>query len=417
MSNDPDSNVPHWEGDNDDIPTHHRPWPYVDPFLQGRLEKEYIVEGETLNFDSLPKLQFWARWAGVDDRLRIVYVLKRLETHAMAAQRPLTGIEANAVAEHTIHSVRFLSWIQPVASAIALGITVYKRRVFSFPFYRPKMQKFDPYSFPTKRFRILKGQNAARVWHAVRFMAYYPFALAPSVFFFHSMCENSHVAHSKRDPRLKTMVQDIRQNASRLLQQRAQNQQTGTPSNLPRDSQHTGDAGYTGDLPRRDNENYDYSSRPTPGRLGPTPQVSQTTQPNWAQSPPSERDDIDDLFDDDDASPVALSARRQETRQGQISSPGSSWDRIRQQAKSGSPDWERGDSSGQERGWGRLRQDKTQDTRDSNPKTDSYSYSTDDEEREKRNYEKEQAQKEFDAVLEAERRGEGDSKNSRGWRR
>ncbi|KAI0503122.1 hypothetical protein F5B22DRAFT_630511 [Xylaria bambusicola] len=402
MSNDKGSNVPHWEGNNDETPTHHPPWPFVDPFLQGRFEKRFIAEGETLNFDNLPKLQFWSSWAGIDDRISTPYILSRLQTHAIAIQRPLTGIEANAVAEHSIHGLRYLSWIQPVASAIALGISVSKRRTFSFPFYRPKMQKFDPYSFPTKKFQILKGQHAARVWHVVRFIAYYPFAFVPSILFFNSMCENSQVAHTKRDPRLQSMVQEIRQNAPRLLHMRARNQ----PIDMP------GDAGYTGNSPHQDNENTGYSSRPTPESLGSLPRVS-----NSARSPPPGRGDTDDLFDDDDASPVALSARRQETRQGQISSPGSSWDRIRQQAKSGSPDWERGDSSGQERGWGRLRQDKSQDTRDSDPRTDSYSYSPEDEEREKRNYEKEQAQKEFDAVLEAERRGEGDSKISRGWRR
>ncbi|KAI1363398.1 hypothetical protein F5Y08DRAFT_241684 [Xylaria arbuscula] len=398
-----------------DEPTHHPPWPYIDPFTQGRLERKCIQDGETLNFDNLPKLQSWSSLFGGSylEKTRVVLVLKRIENNCNTVQRPLTAAEANAIGEHTAHAIRYYSWIQPLSITIALGISYYKRRTFSFPFYRPKMRKFDPYSFPMKQYPLFKGQRAALLWHSMRFFAYLPFAWVPSVFFCASMCDQSFLAHSQRDPRLTSLMREAHQKIQQMVQQKVQerlSQRPGHPAPTPfQHPQQTGDSGYSDDSPRQSDENAGFSSKPAPERVTPAPELSRGTQPTWARTSSSERDDTDDLFDDDDASPVAASARRQEV-------PGSSWEYIRQQAKSGT-NWERGDSSGQERGWGQLRQDKTQNSRDPNPKTDSYSYSNDDEERERRNYEKEQAQKEFDALLEAERRGDGSTSSRPGWRR
>ena len=393
---------------NGDEPTHNPPWPYVDPFTQGRFERKCIADGETLNFDNLPKLQSWSWWAGgLDDSVRVMTVLMRIDSHSNTVQRPLNRDEVNAIAEHAAHSVRAYSWIRPLSTAIALGITFAKRRTFSFPFYKPKMVKFDPHSFPTRNYALFNGPRAAFLWHSMRFMAYVPFTWLASLLFCKSISDQSFVAHSRRDPRLAELLQEGHQK----LQQQGQHlrRRPGHLASTPQDLQQTGG-------PSQDNENAGFSNQPTPERFGRAPDVSRAPQPNWTHTSPPTSDEIDALFDDDDASPVAPSARRPEAGRRQTGSSGSSWEWIRQQAKSGT-DWERGDSSGQERGWGQLRQDKTQNPRDSTPKTDSYSYSDADEEREKRNYEKEQAQKEFDALLEAERRGEGDNSRSRGWRR
>ncbi|KAI0909495.1 hypothetical protein F4823DRAFT_422514 [Ustulina deusta] len=418
-----DSDSPFGAGDSDETPTHNKPWPLVDPFVQGRFERKFLANGETIDFDSFPKLQFWSPWFGFSDIFRVLHVLRRVSTHSSAARRPLTGTEANALGEHTANSIRYFTWAQPVSSAIALAIAVNSRHTFSFPFYRPKMIKFDPYSFPTRRFRILTGPRAALMWHVTRYIAYLPLAWIPTSIVFNSIAENSFVAHARRDPRLTSLIQQGHQKLQNRQQQPQPWRRPGVPNPVgtvpPQNPQQTGDGAYRDGSTPQDYGSTDYSAQPSSafGRPGAATEGPRATQPDRARSSRREDDDHHDLFEDDDASPVAPSARRQEVGKGQSTSPGSSWDRIRQQAKAGDPNWERGDSSGQGRGWAQLRQDKTRDSRDSAPKTDSYSYSTDDEEREGRNYEKEQAQKEFDALVEAERRDDSGSSNSQGWRR
>ncbi|RWA07723.1 hypothetical protein EKO27_g7387 [Xylaria grammica] len=422
MSSIGDSHGSFSDAGNDDGPTHNPPWPYVNPFLQGRFERKYIADGGTVDFGNLPKQQFWASWFGLSDVAHVLQVLKKIEAHSLGVHRQVTGTEANAIAEHASNSLQYLNWVKPISCAISLALTVSRRHTFSFPFYKPKMIKFDPFSFPTKKLRLLKGFPASVMWHTVRFGAYLPFAFFPTVIIYNSMSEQSYIAHTKRDPRLSALIQEsIEKYEEHLRRQGRIPNRPGIPA--PQNPQRTGDEAYGGDQRPQEYGSASYATQSSDAfeRSGAATEASRTTRPlprRVQENAPRDfgsrhLEDDSDLFDDDDdddASPVARSARGQDVRRGQS---GSSWDRIRQQAKSDNPDWKTGDSSGQEQGWGKLRQDKAPNSRDSTPKTDSYSYSADDEERERRNYEKEQAQKEFDNLLEAERRGD----NNRGWRR
>ncbi|KAJ8129078.1 hypothetical protein O1611_g4557 [Lasiodiplodia mahajangana] len=406
-------------GADDNTPTHHQPWPYVDPFSQGHFERAFIADGDTINFNTVPKAQPW-----FSDGHRVVSVLTRVASHAHSAKRPLTGLEANAVGEHAVHAVRYIAWIQPLSVSLAFAVSLAGRRTFKFPIYQPKMKLFDPNSFPTQRWPLLKGRLATATWHLIRFVCYLPVMWFPTAVLLGSIAETSFSAHTTRDPRLASLTEEIRQNAqhSKIERQMRYRARAGNP---PQTS-----PGSYQDNPTPQNDGYS---------SGTTTEAPQPTQPIWPRSTPTQPssrrmqentqpsesrhddntfDPFDDDGDDDDASPVAASARRPKIGQGSSSSAGSSWDRIREQAKSGASNWERGDSSGQEKGWAQLRQDKTRTPKDSTPKTDSYSYSSDDEAREKRNYEREQAQKDFDALVEAERRGDGSSSsNNRSWRK
>ncbi|KAI0453776.1 hypothetical protein F5B21DRAFT_273746 [Xylaria acuta] len=426
---------------NGDAPTHNRPWPWVNSFHQGRFERKFLVDGDTIDFDRVPTLQFWAWWFGVSDSFRVLSVLKRVASHSTGAQRPLTGVEATAIGEHTANSIRKFSWAQPLSWGFAAAATYAGRRTFKFPFYQPKMQTFNALYFPMKRMPLVRGPAAAFTWQVVRLCAYLPICWVPTAIIFSSVSDSSFGAHAMRDTRLAPLIEEIRRNARRGAQQQLR-RRAGTPNpagtGSAQNTQQTDDGAYQGGQTPQEygDPNYTTESNTAFGRPSSATESPQTAHPSWARSTSTQpapyrtqentspglgsrrEDDDSDLFDDDDASPVAPSAR---SREVPSSSSGSSWDRIRQQARSGSPNWEKGDSSGQEQGWAQLRQDKTRNPSDSNPKTDSYSYSNDDEEREKRNYEKEQAQKEFDALLEAERRGDGSSSSSgsssRGWRR
>ncbi|KAH8156322.1 hypothetical protein CIB48_g11926 [Xylaria polymorpha] len=429
-----DPNGPFGESNEDGTPTYNKPWPVVDPFFQGRFERKYLADGETIDFDRLQKLPFWAFLGGLSDSIRVLLVMRAVVDHSKGAKRPLTSIEATAIGEHAASSLRTFAWEIPVSFGCAAAAAFAGRRTFRFPLYQPK--NINPFYFPMKRIPLLRGRSAATAWHIARFCAYFPVAWIPTVIVFASTAATSFGAHAQRDSRLAPLIEEIRQNRPWVKQQPRRQASISNPAERgsAQDTQQMGDGAYQDGQTSQEHRSTNYttqsSERPSPATESP-----QTAYPSWSRSastqsapyraqentspgPSSRREgDDSDLFDDDDASPLAPSAR---TRQAPSSSSGSSWDRIRQQARSDNPNWEKGDSSGQERGWAQMRQDKTQNPKDSNPKTDSYSYSDADEEREGRNYEKEQAQKEFDALVEAERHGggsSGSSGSSRGWRK
>lgn len=95
----------------------------------------------------------------------------------------------------------------------------------------------------------------------------------------------------------------------------------------------------------------------------------------------------------DDASPVAPSEQTNYSPQNSGQQGGSAWDRIRGQAQA---------ARGQPGSWAKKRQDEM--TSRGAQDGSSYNYSTADEEKA---YAKDQAQKEFDEMLERERRGQG----------
>ncbi|KAI1498955.1 hypothetical protein F5X99DRAFT_391623 [Biscogniauxia marginata] len=426
-------------------PTHNSSWPGVDPFAQALIEHKFFEDGATVHFDRLPKVQTWGPWLLIRERFYVLSVLKKVTNHAVGAQRRLTATEVDAVSEHAAKTVRQFAWTQPMSIAFAAGLAWSRRRTFKFPFYQPKMRTFDPLAFPTRTMPLIRGPRAVATWHFLRFLAYCPLCWVSTALFLTSTSESSFRARMMRDPRLSGLIHDITRSQKELqtLALQEQRRRLGIPdppgqgqttvyrrpdgvssSKAPRQTtqpQYSGPKDH-GDGAFASNGDTFENPNPTVGK------ASSATQSSWARSSPPQAPpgnpqgadypehssqhaaDESDLFDDD-ASPIAPSARRVEANQ----SPSvSSWERIRQQAQSGAQKWERGDSSGQESGWAQLRQDKTRNARETSPKSDDFAYSKQDEEREKQLYEKEQAQKEFDALVEAERHGESSDNN---WRR
>lgn len=195
-----------------------------------------------------------------------------------------------------------------------------------------------------------------------------------------------------------------------------------------------------------------YGQQAPPSSLPSTPSYSQPSQGSqassegnsgWAQtssafdnnSSSGSNDDFDDM------SPVSPAARRQEAASASRSG-GSAWDRIRKQQGgqsqshsqqqqqqqqypaetsswgSSSSDNSAANTSGSVGGggWGAVRgRNNTNNSNNSSASSgESYTYSAADEERESRMYEKEKAQKEFDAMVERERNGQGASGGSNG---
>ncbi|KAI1403935.1 hypothetical protein F4819DRAFT_185408 [Hypoxylon fuscum] len=413
----------------DQTPTTNPRWPGFDPFLQRKIEHKFFEEDATIHFERLPPLQFWTPlFHGARRR----YIISKVIAASAAAQRRLTATEVDGTSEAAAHAVRWLPWVIPTTLGMAFVFTRRTMKTNNFLFWRPS-PKFDASIFPSKRAPIFRGPQAVFAWHSIRLLCYIPPLWFVHVLLYSSLAETTYQAHLPRDPRLNNLLQDIvkRARAQVLQNQRSPRNLPGRPgAGTPQSTQGANP------IPPSSRDQYpsepgnqtaqDYAPEPYPdqpensfggppvgsnnGTASPAPQPSwsRNTQPQ-AQS--NQHQDYDsDLFDDDDASPVSAASKRAEAEKSRNAQGGSAWDRLRQQAQSGSTRWTQGDSSGQERGWGQLRQDKTQTPKDRQPKTESFAYTEEQEYKERRNYEKEQAQKEFDALLEAERRGESNKR-------
>ncbi|KAI0846372.1 hypothetical protein F5Y00DRAFT_243928 [Daldinia vernicosa] len=432
MSSNNGTDPPFDDGSSTDLTTN-PPWPFLSRFQQTQIERRYFEDGATIHFERLPRLPFWAPLFLMKDSFRVVYVTGKTVQAAKMSQRRLTADEVNATSEAAANSARYLPWIHPVSLIAASTICWRTRKTFRFPLYQPKKRQFNPRIFPTKRLPVFTGDRAVVAWHVTRFFCWFPVTLIGSLIFFTSLAESSYEARLSRDPRLKNWLADVKKNhINRLAHMQRENQgpQRNFPalpdpvSQSPRDK-YPSDSG--NEVPREyGHDTFTGQSESSPNGLASEASRSPSTsssQSYWgrgtqSQAQPSKsqgmvysdsssqhsEDDLD-LFDDDDASPVPAALRKAEAQQTRDAQGGSAWDRLRQQAQSGAAQWARGDSSGQERGWGRLRQDKTQNPQDNQPRTEGFAYTKEDEYKEEKTYEKEQAQKEFDALLEAERRG------------
>ncbi|KAI0594927.1 hypothetical protein F4775DRAFT_571954 [Biscogniauxia sp. FL1348] len=397
----------------DDQPTHNPPWPGITPFSQGRIERKYFEDGATIHFDQLPKVQVWGQLLFIRESFYVLSVLKKVTDHSVGAHRRLTATEVDAVSEHAARSVRQFAWTQPVSIAAAAGFAWFRRATFKFPFYQPKRRSFDPYSFPSKTWPLVNGPRAVVLWHFLRFVAYCPLCWLGTATYLTSTSEASFRAHMMRDPRLRKLINDINQSRTAQLRgvvpqpmQRAGHPQGDGASKFPAPQQPVKTSHPT---------SQDYGSGAFGPQSGDTSERADSTvdkiprNPQGSNSPGYDprhgiHDDSDLFDDDDDMSPVAPSARRADEKSSQNVSSESPWERLRRQAQAAAQNRARGD----------LRQDKSQPTREASPGSDDFSYSSQDEEKETRRYEKEQAQREFDALLEAERRGES---SNEGWRR
>ncbi|XXG95818.1 hypothetical protein Hte_002089 [Hypoxylon texense] len=407
MPSDDDFNPPNGDSSSfDQAPTTNPRWPNITPAQQARLERKLFEDGAAIHLDTLP-----TRSGGLLGGYPVApYIVMKVLRSANVVQRRLTPSEVDATSEAAAVSVRYVSWINPLTFAASCWYTWATRKSFSFAFIRPRA--FDPFVFPSKRAPLFRNMPALWAWHSIRVFTYLPPFWFVSGLFFASMTETTFEAHVMRDPRLQAWRQDVKavalNKASTREPQRSPPVRGGTEVPSGSGDQASQDSGREPYTSQPDNDFGGSAPAPGTGATSPTPRPTWTRTAQPQAPPPSQprNDDVADLFDDDDGSPVSASARRAEAQQARSSQGSSSWDRLRQQAQSGSAQWTRGDSSGQERGWGQLRQDKTQNTKEVQRKTEGFAYTKEEEDKEQKNYEKEQAQKEFDALLEAERRGD-----------
>ncbi|OLN85074.1 hypothetical protein CCHL11_06294 [Colletotrichum chlorophyti] len=398
-----------------------------------------------------------------------------LSSTALAMGRHPTQDEVNALCEITYKEARTAAWTMPLSIGLAVILSLRGRATYRFALYQPKFTKFNPDVFPSTSSPYLQGRLANRMWHNLRFASYFALSTLGIGPFIASYATSVAVATTARDPRLKNFRQDInperiirmtagqlppnilarerqktiaaikrietglsrlptedevRQKAPPGQVEEAVQQLRDTTARAQRDLEqlHRALAHIVEVTTERNSASEDYNSTssqnrdyealsgsaadsagghslPTDTNSTFSPSYSRDTptsetRPGWGwgqQSASSQQNSskaVDDL-DFDDASPVAPTTRSTQQSSASSNSMGSSWERLRQASRqataaSGSGAWSR--SQGQ--------QDQSND----------YTYDRDEAERV---LAKEKAQKEFDEMLERERKAESDQASGR----
>ncbi|KAF3761457.1 hypothetical protein M406DRAFT_353102 [Cryphonectria parasitica EP155] len=327
-----------------------------------------------IKYDELPQRPFWSSLFGKTENDFKIRVAAKVMAGSVLTGRELTQPEKDALAYHYAKLLATQVYDVPIAIGAGIGFYRYTYQSYGFPFWKPNLEKFNPNKFGP----LPEGFISQRAWHALRLVAWYTGCRVVSAIFLASYSISVYMANYGTDPRL----QDYRE----VIKTRINQRQAGiTPQRGQPPAYRTIEA-----------------SAPAFSQWDSTEQSTQDAQSSWPgmQAPQPESPQATSFNDEpyvfDDASPVTAS--EQHRGKPQQSTQGSStWDRIRGQA--------RGAQGGQAQAgaWGQRRQDE-QTSRGAQDGT-SYNFSSGDEEK---SYAKSQAQKEFDEMLERERRGQGD---------
>lgn len=315
---------------------------------------------------------FWVK-SGGDNSLLAKQISVSLNIAHIMAKRPLRTDEANAVANFRTTYVNTMELETPVWIATTIALERRGRDKLRFPHYTPSPEKYNINAFPSLANPKWTGEAAVRAWRLARLAAYGFVVNIWTTVLFASFANTSYSVKLLRMFKESDEQQKHRPEMGDLYGQDRAPQQ-----DYQRGQQH----------------------EETPQ------QPAQYQRPKWAQQaaqaaskpePPKSWED-DDGFLFDDASPVAPVQRdgaRSSTGGKTGHSPPkltNSWDKIREAAKSGE----------NPASWGKDNQAAPV------RKSESYTYTENE-----KDYAKNQAQKEFDAMLERERSGKADAGNRR----
>lgn len=393
----------------------------------GENEKEWILRNADrlgINYDSLPHPPFWSPLFGQGQDWYKTNVASKVMGFSVLLRRELSQQEKEIVSYHAAKECTTRALEPPVAVALAYALERRGRANFKFPFWTPKPTTINPDFFPSQRFALVRNNMAWAAWHATRFSSYAFFCHLFLSGVFTSYAMSVWVTSMKLDPRLDSLRKTMEELGKQgRLGRRLGEQGTGAEtwqsqsqdedpsirdSSFPYSSQPSEDDS-TGSGAR--SEEYG-RSQANSGRFEGTGQNRGYPRPGqgYSSSPQDTRqqsqeppvDDNADLFDD--ASPIAPSARG---RGGSSSGTGgSAWDRLRSQATSGADAGSQAGARSSARSWPETQRNPSQSARSS----EGYTYSAAEEDK---SYAKAQAQKEFDAMLEKERRGESETRGRR----
>lgn len=386
----------------------------------------------------------WLLYGGpMRARVTSTFVIDTIRGAENLAHRPLTQPEAEGYAYYA--SRRTLYSFASSISAVWIGsiFAIYGRKTMKFPFRKPQpLERYD--NFPNRWLPVLKGPYARIAWQITRFNVYTVLSLALIAPIYSSMGDTAMMVGLYKDQRThevtKSMAAALKNtngrlqrhasNSPRAVQRPSQARETedynrfDAPSEqVARDGygdgkDYSGDTAYTdgttdtgllGDSQMQRRE----ARQPSPSSFSGDPVSRQNPahkpNPAFGKKPvaPSDQDfenssDTDFIFDD--ASPAARNDS--DVQAGSESSEdgsGSAWERVRRgqtrkstQSKTTSPSWQ----SSQGSRTGRPTSSWSKDAFDTS--ADSFSFSASERDRQ---LAKEQAQKDFDKMVDEERKG------------
>ncbi|KAK2603534.1 hypothetical protein QQS21_004303 [Conoideocrella luteorostrata] len=337
---------------------------------------------------------FYARMRGFGRTQTLALAESTVLGLAAGTDRKLSDTETQALTEIFLSSVHnMLAW-KWVMTGLAAYMTYRGRRTMRFPFFKPVVTggRFDP---------ATGGPQVRIMWHTARFAAYYGafWLIGEPMFQGGNFIRQSYAMQG--DVRLGHLLREGSEHTDDPL------------STVQGSNSHQYGNEWTPESQQ------DYSSQSNGSYQSTTQAVQAQTQQTWSslrRSEPSQQSATNAWGDDDDfddASPKAPSpVSRHESSRDQS---GSAWDRVRQQAQyspqrdrpQSSKTWEA--SQGATGGWGA----DSNTSKQYGGSKDGFAYSREDEER---SLAKSQAQKDFDQLLERERRGADPERGSWGKR-
>lgn len=342
-------------------------------------------------------------------------ITARIEGFSRMIKRSLTDDEANAVAYHTAKQFSILSYGAPVGILGGISQAMRTAESFKFPFYSPNAATFPKESFPSAHYPLVTGKNAVNSWHLLRggcygFVGYF---LAMAIFGSYALSVTA--ANEYRDTRLVHLIKAMRANApnARIHKDRIPNQprQPGMVDGAQQKDVSTLWADYSkeisggGNAPSSSSEegmhqtNYDAPSQSSNAPYATMPRTS--NRPARVDTRPRENEPNESQsFFGDDASPTGGQGMQQDIQGG------SAWDRIRRQSTTQT-------STNKTTDWSRTQASTRQAQQGEPTSTDAYAFSNEDRDRQTA---KSEAQREFDARVERERRG-GNFNNSNDQKR
>jgi hypothetical protein len=360
-------------------------------------------------------------------------------------KRPATQEEADAFAYHAAKTFRIASYGVPIGGMLASVQFMRTMSTFRFPGWSP----FKEGSARTaESFGPLKGQLARYAWHSSRLTAYLLLGTTLGQIFFGSYAVSVSLAGRVMDPRLKQFTERLKQmqrEGADLQKIRRGSGQDGTTTTQNETFEMRRQRRAVQGMDRGGGQGSGSSAQqhddmsPTGGAFGSehetlsgdtgltTDSQLDTQQSrlraeyharnansgfNTAQAESYARNDerVDDTFDlsstTQERSSTTQATPSTSSVQGTPPRPGSTWERLRQQA---------GQSNNQSPSPRQLSSRLQDEQRQGSTTGDSFSFSKSDEERQLAKFE---AQKEFDARLDRERQGEdfgGQSGKERKW--
>lgn len=264
-------------------------------------------------------------------------------------KRPLSQDEVDVFAYWSANSIAIGVNGIPFGATAGLWRAYRTRHTYRFPLWQPRPDKFQPFEFPP-RFPIVRGQLAAISWHSLRTSAYvFLGAFVGGMLFTNYGLTVSSVGQAK-DPRMKNFLNDVkelRKHQAKDLQQHMDKRKAPPTNPQKTDSDSPQSTGWSQDGTEGDDaspsswaaaentESSAYKSSSTlRGNGGAEAEEARQrytrSSPFPPQTPPENTDMLSDVLGDSPPTDGTFTNAAGTVPQQQ----GSAWERVRRQAGS-----------------------------------------------------------------------------------